>query len=76
MVNSVMKFNYKDLLTSVKFHVSNCFSGLSYKITSFIGTALLNAVSLQMFQNKMKISQPELLNLAQNLQISKRKYIR
>ena len=40
MKNLFMKLNYKDLLTSVKVHVAGSaiiFSGLSYKITFFIG---------------------------------------
>lgn len=54
----VYEFNYKDLITSVEFHVTG--SELSQKITFFIGMALLNAIPLQMFQYKMKISQPVL----------------
>ena len=43
--------NYKDLLTSVKFHVvgsSIVFSSLSYKIIFIVGMALLKAISLEM----------------------------
>ena len=49
------------------------FKGFAYRTTTFIGMALLNAISLQMFQNKIKIS-PTVLpaNLTEHLQISKK----
>ena len=55
-MNLVMKFNYKDLLASVKFNVAElaiAFSRLSYKKTFVIGMALLNEISLLMFQNNL-----------------------
>lgn len=51
-----MKFNYKDLLASVKFNVAGlaiAFSRLSYKKTFVIGMALLNEILLLMFQNNL-----------------------
>ena len=59
---------YKDLiqlqrLTSVKFHVAGstiAFLRPSYRTTFFIGMALLNAILLQMFRNKINISPPVL----------------
>ena len=49
------------------------FSELSLKISLFIGMAMLNAISLQMFQMKMKIS-PQIISMswAEHLQILKR----
>ena len=73
IMNLVMKFNYKDLLASVKLHVAEpavAFSRVSYETTLVIGVALLNEISLLIFQNKMMISPPLLLvSLMEHLQI-------
>ena len=75
MMNLFTKFNYKDLLTSVKFYVLGLiivYSRFSIR-TTFIGMAHLNAISLQMFQSKMKISPPVLpVSFAEHLWILKR----
>ena len=77
MIVFFIKFNYKDLLTSVKCHVSGsatALSRLSHR-TFFIGMALIKAIPLQMFQNKMKISPPVLwVCPAEHLQIYKKTY--
>ena len=51
--------------------VSNCFSGFSYRTTIFTRmTHLLNAISLPIFQNKIKISPTVLtVSLAGHLQL-------
>ena len=71
-----MKFNYKDLLTSVKFHVTGsavAFSRLSYERTFAIGMALLRAILLQIFQSKMRIPPPVgLVRLTKHLRILKK----
>lgn len=51
MVSLFMKVNYKDLLTSVKFHLpgsSIVFSSLSCKIIFIVGIPVLKAISLEM----------------------------
>ena len=74
-MNFFIKINYEDLLTSVKFQVAGsaiAFSRLSYR-TFFRGMTLLNAISLQTFQNKMKISPPVLqASPAEHLRIYKK----
>ena len=76
MINLVIKFSYKDLLTSVNFHVAGtaiAYGRLSFRTTCAAGMALLNVVLLQVFQNKTKISLPVLpVSLAEYLQILKK----
>ena len=76
IMNFVIKFNYKDLLTSIKSHVAGsaiASSRLSHETKFVLGMALLNAISLQMFQNKMKISLTVILvSLVEHLQILKK----
>ena len=76
LVNLFIKFNCKDLLTSVKLHVARSvivFSGLLCRTTFFVGIALLNSILLQMSQNKIEASPPALsVSLAEYLQILKK----
>ena len=70
MVNEFLNFGYEDLLTSVKGFVAVLaivFLEFQFRIKFFRGIALLNAILLQIFQNKIKISPPVLLiNITEN----------
>ena len=53
----------------------NFFSEFAYRTIIFIGMALLNAISLLMFQNKFKISPTVLpINLTEHIQIFKKMF--